>query len=77
MGKVYDGIDDRIREWVARQALFFTGTAPLAEDGHVNVSPKGPIGSLRIVDDHTSPTSTWWAAAPRRSRTCARTGGSW
>jgi hypothetical protein len=53
VGKVYDGIDDRIRDWVARQPLFFTGTAPLAADGHVNVSPKGPIGSLRIVDDHT------------------------
>ena len=53
MGKVYERIDDRIRDWVAKQPLFFTGTAPLAEDGHVNVSPKGPIGSLRIVDDHT------------------------
>jgi hypothetical protein len=53
MGKVFEGIDDRLREWVARQPLFFTGTAPLAADGHVNVSPKGPIGSLRIVDDHT------------------------
>ena len=53
MGRVYERIDDRIRDWVAEQPLFFTGTAPLAEDGHVNVSPKGPIGSLRIVDDHT------------------------
>jgi hypothetical protein len=53
VGKVYDGIDERLRDWVARQPLFFTGTAPLAADGHVNVSPKGPIGSLRIVDDST------------------------
>jgi hypothetical protein len=53
VGKVYDGIDERIRDWVAQQPLFFTGTAPLAADGHVNVSPKGPIGSLRIIDDHT------------------------
>jgi hypothetical protein len=53
VGKVFDGIDDHIREWVAKQPLFFTGTAPLAADGHVNVSPKGPIGSLRIVDDQT------------------------
>jgi hypothetical protein len=29
------------------------GTAPLDGDGHVNVSPKGPIGSLRVLDDHT------------------------
>ena len=53
MGKVYDGIDAHWREWIARQALFFVGTAPLAGDGHVNVSPKGPIGSLRVLDEHT------------------------
>jgi Pyridoxamine 5'-phosphate oxidase len=29
------------------------GSAPLAADGHVNVSPKGPIGSLCVLDDHT------------------------
>ena len=53
MGKVYDGIDQRQREWIARQALFFVGSAPLDGDGHVNVSPKGPIGSLRVLDEHT------------------------
>ncbi len=53
MGKVYDGIDARQREWIADQALFFVGTAPLADDGHVNVSPKGPIGSLRVLDENT------------------------
>ena len=53
MGKVYDGIDERQRRWIAGQALFFVGTAPLAGDGHVNVSPKGPIGSLRILDERT------------------------
>src|SRR3954469_8898876 len=53
MGKVFDGIDDQLRRWIARQALFFVGTAPLAGDGHVNVSPKGPIGSLRVIDETT------------------------
>ncbi len=53
MAKVFDRIDDHLREWVARQALFFVGSAPLSGDGHVNLSPKGPIGSLRILDDHT------------------------
>ena len=53
MAKVYERIEDHQREWIARQALFFVGTAPLAADGHVNVSPKGPIGSLRVLDDHT------------------------
>src|SRR5918911_1130495 len=53
MAKVFDGIDDHLRSWIGRQRLFFVGTAPLAEDGHVNVSPKGPIESLAILDDHT------------------------
>jgi len=53
MGKVFDGIDEHQRDWIGRQALFFVGSAPLAGDGHVNVSPKGPIGSLRVLDEHT------------------------
>jgi hypothetical protein len=53
MAKIFDRIDEHQREWIARQALFFVGTAPLSGDGHVNVSPKGPIGSLRVIDDHT------------------------
>ena len=53
MGKVYDAIDGRWREWIAQQPMFFVGTAPLDADGHVNVSPKGPIGSLRVLDEHT------------------------
>ena len=50
MGKVFAGIDDHLREWISRQALFFVATAPRDEDGHVNVSPKGPIGSLQVLD---------------------------
>ena len=53
MGKVFDRIDEHQRAWIARQAMFFVGTAPLDGEGHVNVSPKGPIGSLRVLDDHT------------------------
>jgi hypothetical protein len=53
MGRTYDGIDDRLAGWIAGQAMFFVGTAPSGADGHVNVSPKGPIGSLRVLDDHT------------------------
>ena len=33
--------------------MFFVGTAPSGDGGHVNVSPKGPIESLRILDPHT------------------------
>jgi hypothetical protein len=53
VGKVYERIDDHWRDWIARQSMFFVGTAPLDGDGHVNISPKGPIGSLRVIDDHT------------------------
>ena len=53
MAKIFDRIDERQRAWIARQSMFFVGTAPRADDGHINVSPKGPIGSLRVLDDHT------------------------
>ncbi len=53
MGKVFDGIDEHLSGWIAQQALFFVGTAPLASGGHVNVSPKGPIGTLRVLDEGT------------------------
>jgi Pyridoxamine 5'-phosphate oxidase len=53
MGKIFDRIDEHQRSWIAEQSLFFVGSAPLDGDGHVNVSPKGPIGTLRVLDDHT------------------------
>jgi Pyridoxamine 5'-phosphate oxidase len=48
-----DGIDDRLAAWLERQPVFFAATAPLAADGHVNVSPKGTIGTFRVLDRHT------------------------
>src|ERR671939_2128419 len=53
MATIFDAITDHHREWIARQPMFFVATAPLAADGHVNVSPKGPIGSFGVLDDHT------------------------
>jgi hypothetical protein len=53
MGRVYERIDDNQRAWIAKQSMFFVGTAPVGDSGHINVSPKGPIGSLRVLDDHT------------------------
>jgi hypothetical protein len=52
MGKVHTHIDDKLAAWIGRQRLFFVATAP-AEGGHVNVSPKGPIGAFRILDELT------------------------
>ena len=48
MGKIYNGVDDRLAQFIAAQHVFFVGTAPLAADGHVNVSPKG-LDSLRVL----------------------------
>jgi Pyridoxamine 5'-phosphate oxidase len=53
VGKVYDTITPQLAAWIARQPMFFVGTAPGGDDGHVNISPKGPIGTLRILDEHT------------------------
>ena len=53
MAKVYERIEPWLAEWIERQPMFFVGTAPSGDEGHVNVSPKGPIGTLRLLDDHT------------------------
>lgn len=53
MGKVFECIDEHQREWIAARELFFVGTAPLGADGRVNVSPKGPMGTFRVLDEHT------------------------
>ncbi|MFN8163938.1 MAG: pyridoxamine 5'-phosphate oxidase family protein, partial [Solirubrobacterales bacterium] len=53
MSKNFARIDEHLREWIASQHLFFVGSAPLDGGGHLNVSPKGPIGTLRVLDDHT------------------------
>jgi hypothetical protein len=52
MGKVYDGITSRLREFIEEQQVFFVGSAPLAGDGHVNLSPKGRDGSLVVLGEH-------------------------
>ena len=49
MGKVLDEIDGPLRRFIARQPMFFVGSAPLDEEGHVNVSPKGPAGTFAVL----------------------------
>ena len=49
MADVFERIEDHLAAWIARQPMFFVATAPLSADGHVNVSPKGPIGTLRVL----------------------------
>lgn len=45
-------INADIADFIAQQQMFFVATAPLAADGHVNLSPKG-LDTFRVLDDHT------------------------
>jgi hypothetical protein len=53
MGKTHERIDGRLRTFIESQHIFFTATAPLAESGTVNLSPKGLTGSFAILDEQT------------------------
>ncbi|MFK0237216.1 pyridoxamine 5'-phosphate oxidase family protein [Streptomyces vinaceus] len=53
MGKLYARMDGRLRAFIEEQPVFFTATAPLAGDGHVNLSPKGRAGTLVVIDEQT------------------------
>ncbi len=53
MGKIFDEIDEQLERWILRQPMFFVGSAPLDADGHVNVSPKGPIDTLKVLTPTT------------------------
>lgn len=48
MGQEFQEIDERIQRWVERQHMFFVSTAPRADDGLINCSPKG-LDCFRIL----------------------------
>ena len=52
MGKVFAEIDEALAGWIRGQQMFFVATAP-ETGGHINLSPKGPIESLQVLDPHT------------------------
>jgi hypothetical protein len=52
MGRTFEQIDARLEEFIRAQRVFFVATAPLAVNGHVNLSPKG-LDTLRVLDTHT------------------------
>ena len=52
MGKVYDEITPALAEFLGAQHVFFVATAPLAADGHVNLSPKG-LDGFAVLDPRT------------------------
>jgi len=53
VGKIYERIDGRLRDFLERQPVFFVATAPLSPTGRVNVSPKGIGGTFAILDERT------------------------
>ena len=52
MSKTYEAITPDLQQFIAQQPLFFVATAPLAGEGHVNLSPKG-LDCFRVLDPHT------------------------
>jgi hypothetical protein len=52
VGRSFDSLSPALAEAVRAAPLFFVATAPLAADGHVNVSPKG-ADTLRVLDERT------------------------
>lgn len=58
MATKYDGLTTELVSWIQAQKIFFVATAPGAGE-HVNCSPKGLPGSLRIVDAHTIEYDDW------------------
>jgi hypothetical protein len=48
MGKQFTALLPEHEEFIAKQRIFFVGSAPLSEEGHVNLSPKG-YDSFRIL----------------------------
>lgn len=48
MAKVHATITDDLHALIMAQPLFFVASAPLAADGHINVSPKG-LDCFRIL----------------------------
>jgi hypothetical protein len=53
MGKLYEVLTPALRAFLAEAPVFFVATAPLAADGRVNVSPKGGMDTLTVLDDTT------------------------
>lgn len=52
MAKVHPEITDRLASFIRAQPMFFVGTAPLAADGHLNISPKGMDGTFAVLGPH-------------------------
>src|SRR4051812_33447922 len=48
MGKFNDHITEDYKSFIERQRIFFVATAPIDNDGHINLSPKG-FDSFKVL----------------------------
>jgi len=48
MGKVFPALLPEHESYIKRQHIFFVGSAPLSEEGHINISPKG-YDTLQVI----------------------------
>ena len=51
MAKVHPSITSELSEWIAIQPMFFMASAPLAEDSHINLSPRG-LDSFHVLNEN-------------------------
>lgn len=51
MADVLPEITQRLRDFISEQSVFFVASAPLAADGHINLSPKG-LDTFRVLGPH-------------------------
>jgi hypothetical protein len=49
VASVLDGIDEALADWLSTQPVFFVATAPRADTGLVNCSPKGMSGTFAVL----------------------------
>lgn len=52
VANVFSHIDESLRQFIEKQAMFFVATAP-AHGGRVNLSPKGYRDTFAVLDEHT------------------------
>jgi hypothetical protein len=50
---LHESITGKLRTWIEAQHMFFVATAPLAADGHINLSPRGTPGTFVVLGEHT------------------------
>lgn len=61
MSKPIEKITDDLAAWLAAQPMFFVATAPLADAGRINCSPKGGAG-FRVLGSREVAYADWFGS---------------